>query len=407
MQKKAIVVSVVLYLVSTGISYAGFNFLAGGPERASEPVGQTAEFGLAIDPNEPRDQECSMNGDYFTKTERDAWEKRRPLIVMIENSPDARPHSGIDKADIVYEAVAEGGVTRFMPVYYCKAQADDVVIAPVRSVRTYFIDWASEYGETPLFGHVGGANCSADKLADGNFGPCKTDKRAQAIEQLASYGWRYSKGNDLDQFAAGAPKKYPDQPAYVRNESRTGKQVATEHSVVARSELLWQLGLERGWTNEDLEGVEWTENFTPWKFADQASDTGRGTTEKIAFEFWDGYGDFAVKWEYDRAANEYKRYTGGQAHTILETGGQIVTKNVVVQFTREIGPIDEPKHMLYTTSGEGKALIFQNGNVLEGTWSKAKRTDRTIFKDSKGREVTFARGPIWISVVATGTTVDY
>jgi hypothetical protein len=253
-KQKSILLGVVLYLLSAGVSYGAFNFLRSSPTKSAQVLDESG--GLLIDPGAPKDQECPINGQMFTKVEKEAWEKRRPLIVMVENSVEARPHSGMVKADAVYEAVAEGGVTRFMPVFYCAAQAKDVKVAPVRSVRTYFIDWASEYGETPLFGHVGGANCSADKIGTG-YGPCKTDKKAQAIEQLVAYEWRYSKGNDLDQFSVGAP-------TYIRNETRLGHRVATEHSVVGSTELLWEEGVDRGWTNEDPEGEEWTDNFDKW-----------------------------------------------------------------------------------------------------------------------------------------------
>jgi len=395
-KQKSFLLGLVLYLLSTSVSYGAFNYFRSAPS----PVLPTDESGgLLIDPGAPRDQECPINGQMFTKVERDSWEQRRPLIIMVENSAEARPHSGIVKADAVYEAVAEGGVTRFMPVYYCAAQANDVKVAPVRSVRTYFIDWASEYGETPLFGHVGGANCSAEKIGTG-YGPCKTDKRAQAIEQLVAYEWRWGKGNDLDQFSVGAP-------TYIRDETRLGHRVATEHSVVGSTELLWSEGLERGWSNQDLEGEEWSDNFTPWEFADEAAEADRGNISNIEYAFWDGYSDYSPSWSYDRASNTYLRSTGGEAHKDLETGDQLFAKNVVVMFTNEIGPVDELKHMLYTTIGSGEALIFQNGEVIEATWSKSTRTGRTTFEDSSGDEIPFVRGLIWISVVATNTEVSY
>lgn len=397
--KSTLIAGLLLYLLSAGVSFATFSFLNQSPVVPSN-LAIDPETGLAIDPSAPRTEECPLNGKMYTVVEREAWEKRRPLAIMVENSPEARPHSGIIKADIVYEAVSEGGVTRFMPIYYCEAQAQNVVVAPVRSVRTYFIDWASEYGETPLFGHVGGANCSAEKLPSGAFGPCKTDKRAQAIEQLVQYGWRYVTGNDLDQFSVGAP-------TYLRKPERLGHTVATEHSVVASTEGLWQEGEDRGWTNLDPEGQEWSKAFSPWSFKDEAGADTRGTITSIAHDFWDGYKQFDVRWEYDRESNTYKRFTGGEPHLDLETGNQLYTKNVVVQLTREITGVDELKHNLYETLGDGEALIFQDGQVTEGYWSKDSRTERTIFTDKKGNEVEFTRGPIWISIVANGTNVAY
>ncbi|MFC1653327.1 DUF3048 domain-containing protein [Patescibacteria group bacterium] len=393
---KTIVAALILYLLSTGISFATFNYLGSPNSPATSPEAEGGFNGLlSIEPGAPKDQECPLNGMMYTKIEKEAWEKRRPLAIMVENSPEARPHSGIIRADIVYEAVAEGGVTRFMPVYYCDAQRDEVKVAPVRSVRTYFIDWASEYGETPLFGHVGGANCSADP-----GGPCKTDRRAQAIEQLARYEWRYSKGNDLDQFAVGAP-------TYIRNETRLGHRVSTEHSVVGSTEGLWEEGEERGWTNLDLEGVEWSDNFSPWEFQDEAVEVSRGDVDSIGFYFWDGYDEFKVDWKYDKTSNEYYRSTGGEPHKDLETDKQLFAKNVVLLFTKEIGPVDDLKHMLYETTGSGEALVFQNGNVTEAKWKKSTRTSRTIFTDKSGSEIEFVRGPIWVQILANGNDVEY
>jgi hypothetical protein len=397
--KKTWITGLVMYLVSTGISFATFSFLQSTPNGVTSPLA-TSYGRLAIDSGAPKDQECPLNGQMYTTVEREAWEDRRPLVIMVENSAEARPHSGIIKADVVYEAVAEGGVTRFMPVYYCGAQAEDVKVAPVRSVRTYFLDWASEYGGTPLFAHVGGANCSADKLPSGASGPCKTNIKARAIEQLVDFGWRYSKGNDLDQFSVGAP-------TYVRDETRLGHRVATEHSVVASTEGLWLEGEDRGWTNLDPEGVEWSDDFEAWQFQDDADTGDRGTVTKIAYTFWDGYGDFNAVWEYDKESNSYKRSTGGEPHTDLETGNQITAKNVVVLLSEESGPVDELKHILYETIGSGDALIFQNGEVIEATWTKSIRTGRTVFDDSSGSEIEFVRGQIWISVIDDDSEVDY
>lgn len=400
-KKTFAIVSLGLYVISATAAYAFFS--QSRPTNHASPTQQAAQVddnsgGIKIDPSEPKDQMCPLNGAMYTKTEADIWAKRRPLAIMIENSPDARPHSGINRSDIVYEALAEGGVTRFMAVYLCDAARSDVTVAPVRSVRTYFIDWASEYGQTPLFAHVGGANCSGEKLPNGSMGPCQTDPRAQAIEQLSKYGWRYSTGNDLDQFSVGAK-------AYIRNENRVGRPIATEHSVEGYTNKLWAVGAERGWTNLDPKGIDWQKSFVPWKFKTQTPALGAITP--ITYDFWEGFKQFDARWDYDPATNTYKRTTGGEPHLDLETNEQLWAKNVVVLFTKEIGPVDSLKHMLYTTIGQGKALVFQNGQVIEANWTKKSREDRTIFTDKKGQEITFEPGRIWISIVDNSTTVNY
>ena len=142
----------------------------------------------------PKTEICPLNGEKFTREEKEIWSTRRPLTVMIENHLDSRPQSGLSNADIVYEAVAEGGITRFMGVFYCnavKGASNKYDVGPVRSARTYFLDLASEYADYPLYTHVGGANCSAvkDPVTGRQIGPCTTNKKALAIEQIAEYGW--------------------------------------------------------------------------------------------------------------------------------------------------------------------------------------------------------------------------
>src|SRR4030067_1993457 len=118
-QKRLLLGACLLYFVSAAASYAYFSSQA-----VTSTTNQvtTGNYGsLVVDPAAPRTEACPLNGILYTVKEREIWEKRRPLAVMVENSPDARPHSGLNRSDIVYEAVAEGGVTRFMPIYLCDA----------------------------------------------------------------------------------------------------------------------------------------------------------------------------------------------------------------------------------------------------------------------------------------------
>ena len=85
--------------------------------------------------------------------------QRHPLAIIVENHPDARPQAGLTKASVVYEAIAEGGITRFLAVFGTN-QADKV--GPVRSARTYFVNWAEGYNA--FFGHVGGNMDALDKI---------------------------------------------------------------------------------------------------------------------------------------------------------------------------------------------------------------------------------------------------
>jgi len=389
MEKKKILLTIgiglVLYLVSTGISFAVFSSLKSRSVQEIVSPLPGRESGFKVDLSTPKTETCPLNGAKFTKAEREIWQTRRPLAVMIENHAEARPQSGLSRADIVYEAVAEGGITRFMGVFYCGAAAKNLTLAPVRSARTYFLDWVSEYDA--LYNHVGGAGRCSDETVD---------PRARALCQIGQYGIK-----DLDQFGIGFPNCY-------RNPDRLGRPVATEHQMVCLSDNLYEIAKNRGWTNVDKEGVSWDKNFEPWKFKEDSSQDKRPENFSVEFTAWEGYEkEYSVRWEYDRATNSYKRFNGRVAHTDLEGGEQLVAKNVVLQFSKETRGIDEHAHLLYQTLGSGKAIILLDGKKIEGTWQKKNRTSRTKFFDEQGREIEFNRGQIWIEILPTGTEIKY
>ena len=378
-----IIGGVLVYLASAGLSYGAFRFLGGG-DRLLSPVDITPGSGFKIDPNAPKTEACPLTGALFSKAERQIWEQRRPLTVMVENHEESRPQSGLSKADVVYEAVAEGGITRFLAVFYCGAVAEEVTIGPVRSARTYFMDFASEYGDYPLYTHVGGANIP---------GP------ANALGRIGDYGW-LAKGNDLNQFSLGFP-------VFWRDYERIGHPVATEHTMYSTTEKLWEVAQKRGLTNVDDEGNKWDATFSQWQFKEEAKLDERGEVARVEFSFWENNPEYAVRWEYQKDNNNYLRFNNGQSLKDLNNDSQLQAKTVIIQLMKEKGPIDEVKHILYTTLGSGQALIFQDGQVIEGTWIKAKRQSRTKFTDSSGKEISLNRGPIWIEIVPVGGEVKY
>jgi len=397
MTKKILIISLILYLLSAVGSFTAFSALNKQQLTQSMEANQAADdqqgtlLGalLEIDPSEPKDQACPLNGKYYTKIEKAAWDKRRPLAVMIENAPDARPQSGLSKADVVFEIIAEGGVTRFMGLFYCDAQAFDTTLAPIRSARTYFVDYASGFNY-PLYVHVGGGN---------------TPGPADALGQIGEYGW--NQANDLNQFSIG-------YPTFIRNANRLGKDVATEHTMETTTEKLWAVGAERGWSNMSPEkkvgrtivpASDWQAGFKPWTF--MSEDVAKGAVETVSYEFWSGYGQYKNDWTYDSATNSYKRNMAGEPHVDLNNNQQILASNVIVLLTTEKGPIDENKHMLYTTTGTGDVLIFNNAQVTKAKWSKPKRESELRFVDGKGKDISLVRGSTWIAVVDKSTEVEY
>lgn len=388
------------YLLTTGASAWAFGAFESRSATIS-PFAGNAQNGtqLVIDSAEPRDQACPINGKMYTKTEKTAWNQVRPILAMIENSTEARPQSGLSSADVIYEAVAEGGITRFMAAFYCGAIANPGIIAPMRSARIYFVNIAAEYNQ-PIYMHVGGGNCSRDQATE----QCTSDKRAWAIEELGKLGWRVAKGNDFDTtFDSGVP-------VFKRDENRLGpdRELAVEHTMIASLQTAWQQAEKRKFTGEMADGSAWIKKFKEWKFKDGVAESERGDVGTISFGFWEGYKDYDVRWEYDKAGNIYKRFSGDQPHMDLENNQQLSASNIIVQFVKEEGPIDIHKHMLYQVIGKGKALIFQNGQVIEAAWEKSNQLARTLFTEAKsGKEIQFVRGVVWVEVVPANNEISY
>ena len=368
---KIIAGALALYILSAGLSYMVFNRILAKPINFNTPFGSLSDL-TSGDEEGTKDRQCPLNGAMYTKNREETWAKRRPLGVMVENHTDARPVIGLSRADVIYEAVAEGGITRFLTVFLCQDAGD---IAPVRSARTYFLDWVSEYDA--LYAHVGGAN---------------TPGPANALGQIRDYGIM-----DMDQLGLGFP-------TYWR-----GTDKLAPHNVHSTTKKLWEAAEERKFGPEDEDGKRWDDNFTKWKFKDDASLESRGNQKDIAVPFWDQYSDYTVSWKYDKEANVFRRYHGQEAQIDPLTKEHLSAKNVIVQFQTEKRANDgyPDGHLLYGTTGSGKALIFQDGKAVEGKWVKDSRTARTKFLDAKGKEVELVRGLVWIETIPVGSDVSY
>ncbi len=365
-----IVTSIVLYALSAGISYMIFNTYLKKPISINTPFGSLTDI-TSGNEDGVKDRQCPLNGSLYAKAREENWKKKRPLAVMVENHVDARPALGLSRADIIYEAVAEGGITRFMSLFLCQDVGD---IAPIRSARTYFLDWLSEYEAS--YAHVGGAN---------RPGP------ADALGQIREYGIR-----DMDQFGLGFP-------TYWR-----GTDKLAPHNVHSTTKKLWEAAEKRGYGPQGENGKRWDESFIPWKFKDEAKIEERGDQKPIVVPFWDSGPDYTVTWQYDKQANVYKRYHGQTLQEDPITKESLSAKNIVIQFQTERDANDGPDgHLLYQTTGSGNALIFQNGQVIKGKWNKKDREARTKFTDSKGQEIELVRGLVWIQTIPAENEVKY
>lgn len=389
-----------LYLISAGVSLLVFTYL---PKQTSTKniVTTTGRRKSKINLDLPKTETCPINGVKYTKAEADIWNKRRPLLAMIENHLDSRPQSGLSKADIVYEAVAEGGITRFLAVFYCGVASDDYIIGQIRSARVYFINFAAEYGSNPLYIHWGGANNICNSCPGGVKPYGDINPKVDAYKLLEKIGWvngRY--GNDLNGATnAGYPALYTDDRRL---------ELATEHQKVGSTDKIYEEAIKRKYEYKDENGTAWDESYVPWKFKDGKPNSSP-TASSISFIFWDNEWkqDYAVEWKYDQTTNLYKRFNGGQPHIDLENKEQLTTSNIVVMYAKEEGSVDKEHHVFYTNIGTGKAVFFKNGEVVEGKWTKKTMEGRTLFTDMSGDEIEFTTGVVWIEMLPEGSVVNY
>jgi len=400
--KKFIVIAsfVGLFLISIGVSLLVFYFVSpkGAATLISE-VNQKSKLNLTL----PKTEECPINGQMYTKPEADIWNTRRPIIQMIENHVDARPESGLSKADVVYEAVAEGGITRFAAVFYCAAAAQDVKAAPLRSARVYFINAAAGYGTDPIYLHQGEANNICNDCPGGNKSSKQINPMVNALTLFDKLGWQGGpKGNNFD---GGYNIGFP---IVVRDQYRlSSTPAAWEHSVTTDLDLVWQEATKRGLAFKDGNGTPWTKGFRKWLFQDDKSNNS-GTATDIKFNFWDSMPGYDVEWKYDAATNSYSRFNGGKPHIDWEFDKpQLTAKNIAIMFAKETGPVDLEHHMFYQDTGTGKAIVFQNGEAITGTWSKATPLDREVFYDTTGKEIKMVRGQTWVEIVPAQNQVTY
>ncbi len=385
-KKIAYLIVFVLFVLSTVTTYSFFS--AENGQSFLSPISYQApksENGIneTAAVSEPKTEECPLNGEMLSKTQKNVWEGRRPLGITVENHKEARPQSGLSSADVVYEAVAEGGITRFLAIFYCQ---DASYVGPVRSARIYFLKLLESYGKNPLYVHVGGAN---------------TPGPADALGYIKELGW--SSFNDLNQFSVPFPYFWRD---YERLPGRV-----TEHTVYSSTKKLLQYAKDkRGLTNVDDKGVSWDKGFSSWKFEDDAKASDRGTVNKIDFGFWDSLAiDFIVVWNYDSKSNSYKRTNGGVLHLDKNSGKALEAKNIIVMFAKESSANDgyEGGHILYKTVGSGEMLFFKNGQVVKGTWRRDDEETQVKFFDNNNKEISIVRGQVFIEMLPIGNKVSY
>lgn len=263
--------------------------------------------------------------------------------IMIENSPDARPQSGLKNSGVVFEAIAEGGITRFLVIYQ---EQKPQLIGPVRSVRMYYVDWVAAFNASVA--HIGGSSAALAEVRNGTY-------------------------RDIDEFF--------NSTTYWRATDRYAP-----HNVYTSFERLDALNTAKGFTESDFKG------FT--RKDSKAIETPEATLINVTISG----PAYNSAYAYNPTTNSYDRWQAGAPHLDREDG-QISPRSVVVLDVQQTTVLEDGYRESISVIGTGKAHIFQDGGVQEVTWSKPTKAAQITFSDAEGNDVPLARGQTWITAV--------
>ena len=282
--------------------------------------------------------------------------QRPALAIKVTNYATARPQTGLNKADIVFEEPVEGGITRFAAVFQCQ---DASLVGPVRSARNIDIGILGQFGQ-PLLAHVGG------------IAPVISNIDASPIINL-------------------------DLGAHATVVQHVPGRVAP-YDTYASTSALW-----------DLRPTDTTTPAPIFSYSTTVP-SGNGVTPvaSVAVPF---SSNSTVVWRYSQRARAFQRFYGTTPDT-LSTGAQETAANVIVQFVQvTYGPWAENstggmevQANLYDAAS-GPALIFRNGVEIPATWSRSSLGTATSFVTSSGQTAVLQPGQTWVELVPNTITV--
>jgi len=267
--------------------------------------------------------------------------------VMVENSADAWPLSGIDEAFLVIEAPVEADIPRLIAFFDTNQSVEQ--IGPVRSARPYYLDWAKEFDA--MYEHVGGSPEALELINENNI-------------------------FDLNEFWNG---QY-----FWRSSGR-----AAPHNTYTSSELLNKALVAKQENAPEL-------NYGLWNFKNDSPTENFSDSDLVIGAKGSTY---EVNWKYNQENNNYVRWLSGVENKV-ENGNKIFANNVAVVYT-VISVIDNVGRREIETVGQGEALVLQDGKKITTVWKKESADDRLRFYTEDGKEISWNAGQTWIEVVST------
>lgn len=287
---------------------------------------------------------------------------KRPIAVMVENSPQARPQWGLSSPDIVIEGVAEGGITRMMWLY--ADIADMPKVGPTRSARHDYVELAE--GFDAIYVHFGGSVYAYDTL--------KKDKV-----------------DDVDGTVEGS--------YFARDKSR---KVATEHTAYTTGENIQKAIADKG-----LRTDIGTSNASPFAFAAEKQTLSGGACNSVTAEFSKNY-----KHTFKYNADEGVYYNYMNTSEMKDANGTTMkVANVLILYTGISGVQGSDKGHVDWNLSSGSGVYISNGTYQNIKWSKGTASTPTAplkLTDESGAELKLNTGKMWIGFVPdsnSGSTV--
>ena len=291
---------------------------------------------------------------------------RRPVAIMLNNLRKALPQIGVAKADVIYEIVAEGGITRLMAVFQDIEGVGD--LGSVRSARDYYVNLA--LGHDAIFIHAGGS--------------------PQAYDAFDS--WKVTHIDFVNGPYGNMCWRDPDRR----------KSAGLEHSLLTSSEKILEQMPSR-FRLEHESGYE-----VGWTFSQEIPSGGQAAN-RLAVPF------SSYKTGHFTYDSEKKLYFAEQSIDKKEepwvdgaTGEQVGVSNVLVVYT-DVSQVkgDDKGRRAVTTTGSGKGLLLRDGQLYEITWKRDKRTENYTFLDASGQPIPLAVGPSYINIVGNSAKVTW
>ncbi|WP_186578449.1 DUF3048 domain-containing protein [Aquibacillus kalidii] len=270
----------------------------------------------------------------------------RIVAVMVNNHFKARPQTGLTQADIVFEMLAEGDITRFMALFHSEQPEK---IGPVRSARPYYFNLADDYGA--LYVHHGAAQFIEDMLING------------AADYLN--GMYYD--NDGHLFERADFRQAP-------------------HNSYTIFDGIFEVAKEKGY---DITG-----QYEPLPFLSEDEVIGlQGEAAKEAsFSY---FSNDPIRYVYDTASEKYFRYNGEQQSVELETEEPIQLDNVfLIEAHHEV--VDDYGRRDIDLQSGGDAYLLQKGKLQKVQW---ENVDGRIVASQNGETIGFVPGKTWINVI--------